>query len=111
MHRRLAVNELKRLRDCLKYLRKEVNEELPIRQLEILLYVAAKGEASVMQLAADVDLPKGTASKTLELLADKNFLVKTRDAADARLVAITLSSKGQAVVDNLQTLLEEVRHG
>ena len=100
------MNELKRLRDCLKYLRKEVNEELPIRQLEVLLYVAVKGEVSVLQVAADVDLHKSTASKTLELLAERKFLDKVRDASDARVVLITLSSKGRTVVDSLKALLE-----
>lgn len=114
-----TLEELKRLRACIKYLRKEVSEDLPIRHLEVFLYVYTRGEVSVLQMAAELDLPASAASRALSALSTEmkrstrglipgghGLLEKTRDVANQRLVLVTLTAKGKAVAEKLQAILE-----
>lgn len=116
-----VMDELKRLGKVISYLRTEVSEELPIRHLEILLYIENKKEVSILQLASDLNLPKSVASKAVSGLAKEakrvtpggaltwtglGLLEKERDPVNQRLVLATLSSKGKEVLSCLKTLLE-----
>lgn len=111
---------LKGLSEALAYLRKEASEELPIRHLEILVYVHNKSEVSVGHLAKDLNLPKSAVSvavKRLSQFPERNtktgnlemkglgLLDKERDPEYQTLVKIKLTPKGERIVKHLDEIL------
>lgn len=74
--------------------------------LRLLLYLAAANRYSNSPLAAGeyLGLTKGTVSQSLILLEAKGFLRRTADARDRRVVRLTLTAAGQAVVEEAENL-------
>lgn len=112
------MSPLKGLEAALKYIRKEVSEDMPIRHLEILLYIHRKGEVSVLHLVKDLEIPKSAVSLAVRRLSqfeernkDGNLelkglglLDKERDLEVQTLVRIKLTPEGQRIVDGLQEI-------
>ena len=112
---------LQQLEESIRFLRKEVSEELPIRYLGILVYLCRKQEAGVSQIASDLDIALGSISKAVKLLseyADRTpdgkmelrgyrLLKTTQDPFERRRVIVSVTEKGHEVVNRLLGILSD----
>ncbi len=73
---------------------------------QVLEYLAKcnKYSNTHASVAEYLGLTKGTVSQTIQILERKRYLQKTTDANDARVVHLSLTEKGQALIDTLKPL-------
>lgn len=81
------MEPIERLRGITKYLRTEVNSELPIQHLAILIEVARKDGITMPEISVNLNMPSGSLSRNIKILSrymEKNEmkgydLVEVRD--------------------------------
>lgn len=114
---------IKKLTSALHYIRKEINEEIPVQQILLLTLVAENEGVTQHQLSIDIGMPNGTVSrniKTLSQYLDKSgpgpvklkgydLLESRRDLADRHRMAVYLTSKGKHVMRAMDALMGDGR--
>lgn len=117
----LTMGDLRRILAALKRVRAGVSDSLPLRYLEVLLYVYEKGEGVPLnQVCKDLNLAPSVASKAVEKLADGvarnpktkqmekvglGLLNKERDPYNQRCIQITITQKGLELLHDIQQIL------
>lgn len=110
---------LARLKQVLRYFRNDVYEELPLRQLETLLFVREAGEVSLSQVAEDLGIGISAAHVAVKALSTSTsrgkgaakgkgheLLEVQTDPTERRRVIIKLSVRGQRVLDAAESILK-----
>ena len=77
-------------------------------QFHLLTYIKASGKVRVTDLSGMMLVSKPTASRMLNTLCEKGLAKKGADQCDRRLVYVQLTSKGQRLVDEVQTRQKEI---
>jgi len=86
-----------RLRRRLAYERHPDNE-LSIGQMTVLGALYRKGECTVGQLAEHERMRPPSMTRTINCLADDGYVVRRADDTDKRLVLVSLTERGTAIV-------------
>lgn len=72
--------------------------------------LARDGECTAQQLARDVDIDAGAATRLVDRLAAKGLVARRRSAADRRIVMLELTAAGQAVAAQVPQVLADVNN-
>lgn len=70
-------------------------------QYLVLIELWRKGPLSVRELGDDLALDSGTLSPLLRRMERSELLTRTRDAADGRIVTVSLTPRGDALRDEM----------
>jgi DNA-binding MarR family transcriptional regulator len=78
--------------------------EVPLspQEVRILLFLGDKGEMIMTELAAAMDTPLSTLTRTADRLEQKGLIVRSRSDRDRRIVVITASEKGKLLYDGVR---------
>jgi DNA-binding MarR family transcriptional regulator len=71
------------------------NAQLSFGQMGMLLWVHTKGSVTSKQLVGEMCMTKGAVAQFLDGLDQAGLIIREHDAADRRIVHITLSPAGQ----------------
>jgi DNA-binding MarR family transcriptional regulator len=77
-------------------------------QFLVLVQLWAEGPATVTRLGDDLDLDSGTLSPLLRRMERDGYLTRTRDSADARVVTVALTERGQALRGEMAEVTAEL---
>lgn len=76
---------------------------LDFQQIYALQFLRRHPNARFTEIAAEMELPKFTASRLLNRLVDEGFLSKKQDQADRRNYYLHLEDKGEQVIQAIET--------
>lgn len=76
---------------------------LDFQQIYALQFLRRHPGARLTEIAAEMELPKFTASRLLNRLVDESFLSKKQDQADRRNYYLHLEDKGEQVIQAIET--------
>ncbi|WP_043769569.1 MarR family winged helix-turn-helix transcriptional regulator [Roseivivax isoporae] len=74
---------------------------ISVAEWRVLVHLADGGEVSIRDLEARVNLEKSKASRAAARLAADGYVTKVPNAQDRRLVSLSLSDKGRALMADL----------
>lgn len=109
---------LARFRLALRHTRQQVYEELPIRQLETLLYVNDVGQTNLYQVAEALEIGRPAASGAVKALSNPGaqrgslqtkrheLLEVEQDPSERRRIIIRVSPRGKEFLKGLASILE-----
>ena len=112
------MTDLGRLFDAVEMLRKQVKKDMPSQHIALLLTVSQHPGASMPELCDLLEMPQGTLSRNVKVLSSYGecserfakveglgllYTEQDKDSRHAR--AVFLSEKGQAVIDDLNAVL------
>ncbi|PKR54498.1 MarR family winged helix-turn-helix transcriptional regulator [Thalassospira marina] len=80
---------------------------LTVPQLVVLLAIEELGEVTVKEISRHVSLSQATVTTILNRLEERNFVRRTRNAADKRVVNSCLTDKGADMIRNTPPLLDD----
>ena len=80
-------------------------------QCHLLLAIEEKGEPSVGELAAALDLDQSTLSRTIDGLVKAGMLSRREDPANRRRQLVSLTDPGSAKADEINALCDESYSG
>lgn len=75
---------------------------LDFQQIYALHFLRRHPNARFTEIAAEMELPRFTASRLLNRLVDDGFLSKTQDQADRRNYYLLLEGKGEQVIQAIE---------
>ena len=81
--------------------------DLTISQLHVLLEMKPECEHTVGNLAKSAGIAGANTSAICKKLQKQGFVIKRRDAFDARVVKIILTAKGREAVDFIEQFLQK----
>jgi DNA-binding MarR family transcriptional regulator len=76
---------------------------LSVADWRVLVHTAKEGSVSVREIHRTVNLEKPRVSRSVSKLQDRGYLAKQVDETDKRLVKISLTEHGNAVLDEILT--------
>lgn len=79
---------------------------LSVPEWRVLAHLAQSGAVSVREVQARVDMDKSKVSRAATRLQSAGLIAKAPHQKDGRLVALTLTEKGHALMDRLTPLAE-----
>lgn len=79
---------------------------LTVPQLVVLLAIEELGAVTVRQISKHVSLSQATVTTILNRLEDRNFVKRTRNTTDKRVVNSCLTDKGRAVLVDTPPLMD-----
>ncbi|WP_284483908.1 MarR family winged helix-turn-helix transcriptional regulator [Sedimentitalea xiamensis] len=74
---------------------------LSVADWRVLVHTAKEGSVSVRDIHRTVNLEKPRVSRSVSKLQDRGYLAKQADETDKRLVKISLTERGNAVLDEI----------
>lgn len=77
-------------------------------QFPLLKVLEAKGEATVSEVAASLSMSVAGATGLIDRLVKAGLVERRRDEADRRLVFVTLSPEGRAMLDEARRLRRSI---
>jgi DNA-binding MarR family transcriptional regulator len=77
----------------------DVAEEVTLTQYRTLVVLASRGPQSLAALAEAIDVTPPTATRMCDRLIRKGLILRRHERGDRRLIRLTLSEKGQVLVD------------
>jgi len=81
--------------------------DLTMRQMHVLISVARHPGLTSHELSDQLQVSPPTASGLIDRLADKGLVERTADPADRRVRRLNLSDEGRALLDSLQSRVDE----
>lgn len=72
------------------------------QEVRSLIILGDKGEMIMTELAAAMNTPLSTLTRTADRLEQKNLIVRSRSDRDRRIVVITASEKGKMLHDSVR---------
>ena len=70
-------------------------KDLSITEIHTIEAIGLKGEKSMSEIAASLDITTGTLTTAIDKLIKKEYVVRNRSAVDRRIVYIALTKKGK----------------
>lgn len=90
-----------------RYLRENVDRELPIQQLHILFEIAKNEGIDSLELKKRTNIPGGSLSRNIQRLECSHELVEVRrDTRNRKRFCYHLTEKGREMLDSLGCMLE-----
>ncbi|WHY02918.1 MarR family transcriptional regulator [Neobacillus sp. DY30] len=83
-------------------IKSQIEEDLTIDQHYIIGYIKNTKECTSSELAEAFEVNKSAITAIINRLADKGLIERTRDENDRRVVYLTLSDKGQELIQKTQ---------
>ena len=80
---------------------------ISVAEWRVLVHVADAGSVSIRDINSRVHLEKSKASRAASRLQAAGLLKKDTDAKDRRLVALTLTEDGRAMMDRLIVIAQD----
>lgn len=80
---------------------------ISVAEWRLVAHLSQCDPVSVREITARVDMDKSKVSRAASRLEAAGYLSKTANANDGRLVALSLSDKGRAMVEELAPLARE----
>lgn len=74
---------------------------ITIPEWRVVAHLSQSGTVSVREIHERVNMDKSRVSRAASRLEDSGYITKATNPKDKRLVALTLTPKGQAMVDDL----------
>ena len=99
------LNTLSKLNDVVSQALYTARTGLTLPEVRALAAVGAFGRLTVVQLALEVHLDKGQASRLAAVMVDKGLLVRQDDAHDRRVVHLALTRSGRAKWSKVMALI------
>ena len=112
------LDEITRLSNVIELLRQQLNKDLPSQHIAMLLAVARKPGVTMPELCAQLDMPQGTVSRNVKLMAQycdnsgkkvttKGYgLLATDQAPSNRYqLAVFLTAEGEQLVQKLARMM------
>jgi len=112
------MSELSRILKAVEMLRKRVHKEMPSQHLSLLLTVADHPGITMPELGRLLDMPQGTVSRNVKVLSHyvereagslqpkgRNLLRTQPDHGNPHCLAVYLTGRGEAVVEELRAIL------
>ena len=75
--------------------------ELTVSDWRVLVHTANEGSVSVREIHRTVNLEKPRVSRSVSRLVELGYLAKVTDAQDKRLVKISLTDRGSAILEDI----------
>lgn len=110
-----------RLEKALYYIRKEINEEIPVQQLLLFLVVAKENGITQHAISTRLGMPAGSVSRNVKMLSqwaerrDGNLVIKGYNLFDTRpdieyrnRMAVFLTPRGFEVLEALDKIFTEL---
>jgi len=108
------MTEVSRMLEAMELLRKRVHREMPIQHIVLLLTVAENPGVTMPELVSRLDMPQGTVSRNVKVLSSyvewengvarsrgRNLLRTLPDAENRHILAVYLTGRGEALVQEL----------
>jgi len=112
------MSELTRVLKAVEMLRKRVHKAMPTQHLSLLLTVADNPGVTMPELGQLLDMPQGTVSRNVKVLSHyvereagslqpkgRNLLRTQPDLHNPHCLAVYLTGRGEAVVEELRAIL------
>lgn len=80
---------------------------ISVPEWRVMAHLSQEGEVSVREIEARVDMEKSKVSRAASRLEEQGLVVKLANPGDRRLVSLSLTPKGRAVMDRLIPLAAE----
>ncbi len=101
------LNTLSKLNDMASQAMYTAHTGLTLPEVRTLAAVGASDELTVNQLALEVNLDKGQASRLAATMARKGFIARRADEHDKRRVHLKLTRSGRAMWKKVMPLIEQ----
>ncbi|AMV73348.1 MarR family transcriptional regulator [Desulfuromonas sp. DDH964] len=108
------MREVSNMLEAMELLRRRVHREMPIQHIVLLLTVAENPGITMPELVTRLDMPQGTVSRNVKILSSyvewENGVARTRgrnllrtlpDADNRHVLAVFLTGRGEALVQEL----------
>jgi DNA-binding MarR family transcriptional regulator len=79
----------------------EVDDRVTVPQLRVVMMIATRGAMNLVAVAAGLGVSSPNASRICDRLLKAGMLDRTEDPQDRRHIALTLTSDGEALVEQL----------
>ena len=79
---------------------------LSVPEWRVMAHLSQTGEVSVREIQARVDMEKSKVSRAASRLEEQGLVTKLENPEDRRLVSLSLTPEGRAVMDRLIPLAE-----
>ena len=101
-----AVGGYQELIETISALRSPVfpDSHLSMSQMKVLLLLAVRGERRMSDLAAQLGISLSTLSSLVERLVEADLAQRSEDIRDRRIVLVSLTPAGRALLDRFQEL-------
>lgn len=80
---------------------------ISVAEWRVLVHVSDAGEVSIREIQSRVHLEKSKASRATSRLEASGYLSKSENPADRRLLALSLTPKGKALMSELLAVAQE----
>ncbi|MGP8059550.1 MAG: MarR family winged helix-turn-helix transcriptional regulator [Acidimicrobiales bacterium] len=77
----------------------DVAEEVTLTQYRTLVVLASRGPQSLINLAEAINVTSPTATRMADRLVRKGLIARRHEQGDRRLIRLTLTARGKALVD------------
>lgn len=79
---------------------------ISIPEWRVVAHLSQEGAVSVREIHRRVDMDKSKVSRAAARLEERGFIAKRAHPSDKRLVELTLTERGQAMIDELTPIAE-----
>jgi DNA-binding MarR family transcriptional regulator len=84
-----------------------LHREVSLPQLHVLMMLQERGRMMVSELAGLLHISMPSASSIVDRVEENGLVLRTRDAADRRVVYVEVTDRGRALVEELMGLKQE----
>lgn len=113
-HRAFLANQLNRLADLITEqgddMLVDAGLTLPSRSVSLLLLIDERGQISAADIAKELNQPHQLVTQRIEALIKLNLINRINDSADKRRKILTLTTKGQKELLQLDQCLQNAEH-
>ena len=79
----------------------EVDDQVTVPQLRVMMMIATRGAMNLVAVAAGLEVSSPNASRICDRLLKAGMLDRTEDPRDRRHVTLTLTSDGEALIEQV----------
>ena len=79
-----------------------VELSLTVPQLKSLFYISRRGKIKISGLASGIKVTPGNVTGIVDRLVEQKLLLREQDADDRRILWLTLTTRGRALIDELR---------
>jgi DNA-binding MarR family transcriptional regulator len=84
-----------------------LHREVSLPQLHVLMMLQERGRMMVSELAGLLHISMPSASSIVDRVEENGLVLRTRDAADRRVVYVEVTDRGRGLVEELMGLKQE----
>ncbi|NMB14004.1 MAG: MarR family transcriptional regulator [Gallicola sp.] len=86
------------------------NNNLTIMKMKVLMEVSKQGRVNIGEIGQSLGVAGGNISNMCKNLENEGYLVRERSQDDERVVEVSLTDKGEKVLDQVRTQINDKYH-